>query len=46
VCPSGSEREPSKEFDRLKPWGRLVEYKQEAEEELQKIEGYIVGTVA
>ena len=46
VCPSGSEREPRKEFDRLKPWGRQVKYKLEAEEELQKIEGYIVGTVA
>lgn len=35
-----SEREPRKESDKLKPWGRLAKYKLEAEEELKKIEGY------
>jgi len=40
-CVYRSEREPRKESDRLKPWGRLAKYKLEAEEELQKIEGYV-----
>ena len=32
---------PRKETDRLKPWTRLAKYKLEAEEELQKIQGYV-----
>lgn len=34
-----SDREPSKETDKLKPWLKLATYKLEAEEELSKIEG-------
>lgn len=36
-----SDREPSKETDKLKPWVKLAKYKLEAEEELQKIEGCV-----
>lgn len=36
------EREPRKETDKLKPLVRVAKYKLEAEEELQKIEGYVV----
>ena len=32
---------PRKETDRLKPWTRLAKYKLEAEDELQKIQGYV-----
>ncbi|KAL7276176.1 hypothetical protein RUND412_000827 [Rhizina undulata] len=34
-----SDKEPSTESDKLKPWLKLAKYKLEAEEELQKIEG-------
>ncbi|RPA90547.1 NAD(P)-binding protein [Choiromyces venosus 120613-1] len=34
-----SDREPSKETDKLKPWLKLANYKLEAEEELKRIEG-------
>lgn len=36
-----SDREPSKETDKLKPWLKLAKYKLEAEEELKKIEGCV-----
>lgn len=38
-----SDREPSKETDKLKPWLKLAKCHLEAEEELKKIEGY--GTI-
>ncbi|PWW73276.1 NAD(P)-binding protein [Tuber magnatum] len=34
-----SDREPSKETDKLKPWLKLAKYKLQAEEELKQIEG-------
>jgi nucleoside-diphosphate-sugar epimerase len=37
-----SDREPSKETDKLKPWLKLAKYKLEAEEELRKIKGCVV----
>lgn len=36
-----SDREPSKETDKLKPWLKLAKYQLEAEEELKKIEGCV-----
>lgn len=36
-----SDREPSKETDKLKPWLKLAKCHLEAEEELKKIEGWV-----
>jgi hypothetical protein len=33
---------PSKENDKLKPWSKIAVFKLQAEEELAKIEGYVV----
>lgn len=33
---------PSKENDKLKPWSKIAIYKLQAEEELAKIEGYVL----
>lgn len=40
-----SDREPSKESDKLKPWLKLAKYHLEAEEELKKIEGCVTVRV-
>jgi hypothetical protein len=37
-----SDSSPSKEQDKLKPWSKIAVFKLQAEEELAKIEGYVV----
>jgi hypothetical protein len=34
--------QPSKEGDKLKPWSKIAVFKLQAEEQLAKIEGYVV----
>lgn len=34
---------PSKETDKLKPWSKIAVFKLQAEEELAKIEGYVLS---
>jgi len=37
-----SDRAPSQETDKLKPWLKLAKYKLQAEEELKQIEGCVI----
>lgn len=38
-----SDSSPSKEGDKLKPWSKIAIFKLQAEEELAKIEGYVLS---
>ena len=37
--------QPSKEGDKLKPWSKIAVFKLQAEEQLAKIEGYVLSVI-